>query len=66
MAQLHQDAITEIVAGTVSSYSVLGQSFTKLDLDKLERLCAYHDRRATMALHGVRSVADLRPSNQGD
>ncbi len=59
MAALYRKAIVQIVSGTVSSYSVLGQSFTKHDLKSLEDLCEYHERKYSTSLVGSRAVADL-------
>lgn len=61
-AQLYRDAIDQIVAGTVAQYSVLGQSFTKQDLQKLEALAEYHERKHTNSLLGVRAAMDVSKS----
>lgn len=62
MATMYQDAIESIVAGDVSGYTVMGQTFTMHDIEKLERLREYWDRKVTEDSHGVRSVVDVRPS----
>jgi len=62
MARHYQVAIKKIVAGTVSSYSIGGQSFTKQDLPKLQEGLKYWRRQATRENYGCRLVADVRSS----
>ena len=60
MARMYQKAIEQIVAGTLQSYSIQGQSFTKQDLPKLEAGLKYWRRQATRETYGCRLSADVR------
>jgi hypothetical protein len=59
-AELYQAAIESIVAGTVSSYSISGRSFTKHDLGTLEDLYRYWLGKAAEQSHGFTTQADMR------
>jgi len=59
MAQMYRDAIRKIVEGGVSSVSVLGQSYTNLDLGTLEDQAKYHERKYSAAQFGIRSTVDM-------
>lgn len=64
-AELYRQAITDILIGKGNkSYSIGGRSFTKYDLESLERLAAYHERQFTNAQQGHRVVPDVRKTFQ--
>jgi len=60
LAELYQTAIEAIVAGTVSSYSISGRTFTKLDLPTLHDLYNYWASRASAERLGFTTTADMR------
>jgi hypothetical protein len=62
MAQMYQNAIVELIEERVSTYTIAGRSYTKNDLDKLERGLRYWSRQATIDHHGGRSAPDVRTS----
>jgi hypothetical protein len=59
-AELYEAAITAIVSGGVSSYSIAGRTFTKLDLPTLQRLYEYWGQRVEGERNGMVSIADMR------
>ncbi len=59
-AELYEAAITSIVAGTVSSYSISGRTFTKHDLGTLEDLYRYWVGKAAEQSNGFTTSADMR------
>lgn len=60
MAQKYQNVIVKIISNPAQSFTVMGQSFTFHDVEKLERLVTYHNSKATASAHGRRSAPDLR------
>lgn len=60
MAEMYMAAIEKIVAGTVSSYSISGRSFTKHNLPELEDLYRYWLGKAGEKRHGFTTTADMR------
>lgn len=59
-AEMYDRAIDALVAGGVASYTIAGRTFTKLDLEKLERLRNYYAGKAEEAKHGFVTYSDLR------
>lgn len=59
-AELYESAITALVGGGVSSYTIQGRSFTKNDLGILTDLHKYWSARATEESSGFTSTADMR------
>jgi hypothetical protein len=53
-------AITAILAGGVSSYSIAGRSFTKHDLGQLRDMLEFYESRAARKRGGITSIADMR------
>jgi len=51
-------AISELVSGRISSYSVAGRSFTKSDLNTLKSLAEYFRRRHAETTYGGVTYAD--------
>ena len=58
-AQQYDDLIDKIVANPNLSYTAMGQSFTKHDLEKLENLAEYHRKKAVEDTYGARAVSDV-------
>jgi hypothetical protein len=59
-AELYEQAITAILTGGVSSYSIAGRTFTKLDLPALQRLYDHWSQRVESTRNGIVTVADFR------
>ena len=62
MAELCQQAIVQLVSGGISSYTIAGRTFTKLNVFELQKLVDYYKSRAEAEqAGGIRvSFADLR------
>ena len=58
-AEAYETAIEALLTGGVSSYSVAGTSFTKHNLEALERLAQYYRSRAEAETTGFTTVADM-------
>lgn len=58
-AEAYEAAIETILAGGVSSYSVAGTTFTKHNLDGLERLAQYYRSRAEAEVTGFTTSAAM-------
>ena len=58
-AEAYETAIEAILTGGVSSYSVAGTTFTKLNLEGLERLAQYYRSRAEAESVGFTTVHDM-------
>lgn len=59
IAQMLQDTYVKIIAEPNASFSVLGQSFTTHNIETLNRLIEYHNKKATIATHGRRTTPDF-------
>lgn len=59
-AELYENALTAIITGGVSSYSIAGRTFTKLDLPTIQRLYDFWTQRVESSRHGIVTVADFR------
>ena len=64
-AEIYETAITSLVAGMTSSYSIAGRSFTRLDLDLLHKLYDYWRSRAEETTWGNVTLADMRSNSGG-
>lgn len=64
MAEKCQAAIVGIVDGSLSSFSVAGNTYTKLNLDSLQKLYDHYAARAARRQHGIVSRLDF--SGGGD
>ena len=53
-------AMTAILTGGVSAYSLAGRSFTKHDLGQLQDLLDYHQSRIDRRRGGIVTYADMR------
>jgi hypothetical protein len=42
MAEMYQQAISQLVSGGVASYTIAGRTFTKLQLGELEKAFRYY------------------------
>jgi hypothetical protein len=64
MAQSCYDAIVKILAGTLTSYSSDGRSYTKHNLSQLNELAKEYERKANAAELGgsFRTAADFSSS----
>jgi hypothetical protein len=56
----YETAISAIVTGQLSSYSIAGRSFTKHDLATLEKLYQYYRSKANEELRGFITLGDMR------
>lgn len=61
----YEAAITAIIAGTVSSYSIAGRTFTKHDLNTLEALYKYYRAKAEESTRGNVTYANMRVGHTG-
>ena len=59
-ADLYEQALTAIISGGVSSYSIAGRTFTKLDLPTVQRLYDFWAQRVESTRNGIVTVADFR------
>jgi len=58
-AQMYRDAIRKIVEGGAQSVSVLGSTYTFIDIETLERLAEQAEKKYTRSQFGCRTAADL-------
>lgn len=58
-AEAYETAIEAILTGGVASYSVAGTSFTKHNIEGLERLAQYYRSRAEAETTGFVTVAAM-------
>lgn len=61
--EMYDAAIDALVAGGVSSYTVAGRTFTKLDLSTLEKLRAYYAAKVQEEKGGFVTFSDMRGGN---
>lgn len=60
-----ETAMTAILTGGVSAYSLAGRSFTKHDLGQLQDLLDYHSSRVASKRFGITTTADLSREQWG-
>lgn len=58
-AEAYETAIEAILTGGVASYSVAGTSFTKHNIEGLERLAQYYRSRTEAEVTGFTTVCDM-------
>ena len=60
-----ETAMSAIITGGVSSYSIAGRSFTKHNLNDLQRLYDFWVDRSSRRRNGIATYADMTTSTGG-
>jgi hypothetical protein len=63
-AQMYEEAILKLLANPNKSYTVMGQTFQKQDINTLEKWQQHYERKAQQAAYGCKTVADVRQPSQ--